>query len=263
MVEREKYFEQGRRPRRRGSVDIRHAQPCPKRGDVTRDRRLRIAALVALGAFLVTLLGSLLYARSLPSEYTGTAVVQFSPRPTKNGGVVGGETVASTAAGYVAYMGAPATLQAVSDQIGIEPATLKDGLTVTLLPTTTTVTVDYTGADPQVAAQGANAMAAAAVARAKADTLVTASELARAAEPNNPSGPQRLAIAAAGVVLAGLLAVLVLVVMVVIPSRRRAITEWLDPETGPDDNASDAGSAHTAAGDQALSPPRTEPVNHV
>lgn len=195
---------------------------------MTRVRRWRTAALMSVGVFLVALVGSVFYARSLPPQHTATAVVQFSPRATKNGGVVGGETVASTAAGYVAFMGAPATIQAVGDDIGSEPATLKAGLRVTLLPTTTTVTVEYTAADAEAAATGANAMAAAAVARAKSDDLVTASELASAAPPLNPSGPQRLAILAAGLVLAVLLAGLVVVVIVGIPSLRWTVTQWLD-----------------------------------
>lgn len=221
---------------------------------MTRDRRLRVAGLVAAGVFLVTLVGSVLYAQSLPAQYTGTAVLQFSPKPTKNGGVVGGETVASTAAGYVAYMGAPSTLQAVGGDIDSEPATLKEGLTVTLLPTTTTVTVDYTAPDPDSAAEGANAMASAAVARAESDPLVTATELAAAAAPLNPSGPQRLAIAAAGLVLALLLAALVLVVVVIIPARRHSLSDWLDSEVTDRAPDPEGGSA-------SLPPPHGKPVH--
>lgn len=195
---------------------------------LTRGSR-QLRPLLALAVFALTLAGALYYAAEQPSQYTGTAVVQFSPKPTKNGGVVGGETVASAAAGYVAYLGAPLTIQTAADAVGVSSADLKDGLVVTLLPATTTVSISYTSTDPPTAVRGANAMADSAVGRAANDPLVSAVVLARAAEPKNPSGPQRLVLAAAGLMLAILLGLVALVVFVYLPSREWSLSNWLSP----------------------------------
>lgn len=186
----------------------------------------RAGLLVALAVFVLVFGGALYYTATQPSQYTATAVVQFSPKPTKNGGVVGGETVASAAAGYVAYLGAPSTLQAAADAVGVSATDLKEGLVVTLLPATTTVSVSYTSTDPPTAARGANAMASSAVSRAATDPLVSAVVLAPAAEPKIPSGPQRAVLAAAGLMLALLLGLVALAVFVYLPSREWSLSGW-------------------------------------
>ena len=168
-------------------------------------RKIPVAALVGGIVFLLTVVGSFVYVRSLPDVYTGQTVVQFSPRPAENGNIPSGDVVSSAAAGYVAYLGAPSTVDAVAVTIGTTPQTLQADVTVTLIPATTTVTIAFESTDPEVAARGSDAMAAAAVTRAKDDPLVTATVLAPASTPDEPSGPKRLFILAAGVLLAVLL----------------------------------------------------------
>jgi uncharacterized protein involved in exopolysaccharide biosynthesis len=183
-------------------------------------RRTPVAALVGAGVFLLTVIGSVFYARSLPDVYTGETVVQFSPRAADNGNIPSGDVVSSAAAGYVAYLGAPSTVAAVAPTIGTTTTSLRDDVTVTLIPATTTVTIDFDSEDPQLAAKGADAMAAAVVARSKDDPLITATVLAPASIPDEPSGPQRVLILAAGILLGILLGVVSYLLVNLLVTRR-------------------------------------------
>lgn len=212
-------------------------------------RRLIWASLAALAVFGTVLAGSVLYATSLPAEYTGLGVLQFSPRPVRNGPVVGNETVAAAASGSVAYMGAPSTLQSVASTAGLVTSELRSGLKITLIPATTTVTVEYTDTDARKAAAVTNAVMTSAVNRARTDPLVVANTLAKAPVPQNPSGPARLVIAAAGGLLALILAAVTLALLVV-PSRRWSLVQLL------------AGSAEPEAADDAPAP-RPQPPGPV
>lgn len=165
-----------------------------------------VGAAGLLGIVLITLAASVYYAFTTPDEYTAKALVQFRPRATDNGGVVGAETTASAAAGYAAYLGAPSTIQNVSATVGLPPEDLKDGIAVQVLPATTVLSVGFSAGSPEVAAQGANALAQSAVARATDDPLVSANVLAQAGIPGAPSGPLRPLIVVAGGILGVLLA---------------------------------------------------------
>lgn len=170
-----------------------------------RPRRLVTSALVGLAAMLGVLLTTVAYVAGLPPEYTGRALVLFGSRPTENGGLAGSDTVQAAAAGYVAFVSAPATIQEVANSIGEDPAVLKDGLAVTQLPTTSTVAVEFTAGQAEQAARGANALANTMARRAGTDPVVFAEVLTPAAVPNAPSGPARAVLVAAG----GLLGLLV------------------------------------------------------
>lgn len=237
-------------------------------------RRLLWGSLAAAAVFVIVLGGSVLYALSLPAEYTGVGVMQFSPRPVRSGPVVGNETVAAAASGSVAYMGAPSTLQSVSNSAGISTSQLKDGLSVTLLPATTTVTANYTSTDARRAADVTNAMMTSAVDRAKSDPLVVASVLAKAAVPRDPSGPPRTVIAAAGGLLAIILAAITLALTVVLPARGWSLLRWLapaepeesEPEPAPSHRAQPPADEATPAGDTPpppSGPPRVVTVEPV
>ena len=179
------------------------------------------ALIAAVGVFLLTVAGSLFYVLSLPDVYTAETVVQFSPRTADNGNIPSGDVVASAAAGYVAYLGAPSTITTVAGTIGTTPRTLQDDVTVTLIPATTTVTIAFDSTDPAVATRGADAMAAAVVTRSKADPLVTATVLAPASQPPEPSGPRRALIMAAGLLLGGLLSVVSYLLINLLTQHRR------------------------------------------
>jgi uncharacterized protein involved in exopolysaccharide biosynthesis len=112
--------------------------------------------------------------------------------------------VQATAAGYVAYLTAPATVRQVAEAIGERPSALRGGLGVAQLPATATLEIAYTTGDPDLAARGANAMAAAVEQRAVSDPVVFATVLAQAPVPNSPSGPDRTVLVVAGMLLASL-----------------------------------------------------------
>lgn len=165
-------------------------------------RRVLLSAVVGLlFAIAAGVLGQA-YASGLPDEYTAETVVIFGSRPTDNGGVTGSDSVQSTAAGYVAYLSAPSTLREIAEDIGEDPAALREGLAVTQLPATATIRVNYTTGDPDRAARGANALGAAVTTRTVSDPLVYAQVLARAAVPLRPSGPPRTILLAVSVVVA-------------------------------------------------------------
>lgn len=185
-------------------------------------RKTPLAVVVAALVFIATVAGTVYYALTLPDVYSGETVVQFSPRMSDNGYFASGDVIASGASGYVAYLGAPSTMSTVAQTINTSEKQLRDDVTVTLIPATTTVTVVFDATDPQLAARGANAMAAAAVARSTNDPLVSATILAPASVPQLPSGPRRPLILAAGVLLAGLLAAVAYLLVNLIASRSGA-----------------------------------------
>ncbi|NHA66591.1 YveK family protein [Phycicoccus flavus] len=155
--------------------------------------RRRILTSAVVGLLLALAAGVLgqAYASGLPDEYTASTVVIFGSRPTENGSVSGSDSVQSAAAGYVAFLSAPATLREVAEGIGEDSAALKDGLSVTQLPATATIRIDFETTDPDRAARGANALASAVSTRTVSDPVVYAQVLARAAVPLRPSGPPR------------------------------------------------------------------------
>jgi uncharacterized protein involved in exopolysaccharide biosynthesis len=156
--------------------------------------------------FLLALSASVFYATTTPDQYTGTSLVQFRPRATENGGVVSNDTAASATAGYAAYLGTQSTTSAVADPLGLKGADVRDAMAVQLLPATTSLSISFTDGSPELAAQGANALALMAVRRSTDDPVVSAAVLAPAGVPGAPSGPQRVLIVGAGALLGLLLA---------------------------------------------------------
>jgi uncharacterized protein involved in exopolysaccharide biosynthesis len=208
-----------------------------------------VAALLAL--FLIPLSGSIYYALTTPDEYTGRALVQFRPRATDNGGVVGNETTASSAATYGAFLGTPSTVRSVAGQIGVRPLELRDNMTVQLIPATTSLTITFRAASPDVAARGASALAQIAVQRAADDPLVSATVLAAASVPEVPSGPPRTLIVAAGAMLGILLAATAYFLLTALRRSRRQSRSAQQPLVG-----SESDSAHASVSngsDSALS----------
>lgn len=159
-----------------------------------------------LSAFLVALSASVFYAVTTPDEYTGTSLVQFRPRATENGGVVSNDTAASATAGYAAYLGTQSTTVAVAGPLGLRGADVRDAMAVQLLPATTSLSISFSDGSPELAAQGANALAQMAVRRSTDDPVVSAAVLAPAGVPGAPSGPQRVLVIVAGALLGLMLA---------------------------------------------------------
>lgn len=172
------------------------------------DNRIRLLWLFPVTFLLITA-ATLFYAVTQRPVYEARAVVQFSPRNTVNGGVVGAEIVATSAAGYAAYLGAPATVQSLSRVIGVPQRDFRSGAQARLLPATTTLAISFSAGNPAVAARAANAMASAAVDRTAGDPLVRAAVLAPATRPLSPAGPQRPLIMVGGILLALIVATVV------------------------------------------------------
>lgn len=155
---------------------------------------------------LVTIGATGVFALTLPDTYTARAIVQVSPQSTENGGIVGNLTVSSAAAGYVAYLGSPVTLNSVAETVGLPYSELKAGLDIRLLPATTTIAVEYESQRAADAAAGANAIAAQGLSRSVNDPVATLAILSSATPPGSPSGPARTLILIAGTALGVLLA---------------------------------------------------------
>lgn len=177
------------------------------RSSGSRSSGLRLSSILCLVVLvLLPIAGSLYYALTAPVEYTGRALVQFRPRATGNGGIVSNETTASSAAGYGAFLGTPSTIRDVATQIDVTQLELRDAMAVQLVPATTSLSITFSHPSPEVAAQGATALAQAAVLRAADDPLVSATVLAPAAVPEMPSTPPKWVILAAGGLLGLILA---------------------------------------------------------
>lgn len=169
-------------------------------------RRLVQLVVTTSVIFASTVAVTFAYVLQLPDEYTGRSIVLFGSRLTPNGGLAGATSVEASAAGYVAFISAPSTLTSVADAIGADRDQLRDGLSVTQLPATSTVEIAYTNVDAQNAAVGANALAETVAQRTLTDPVIYAEVLAEAAVPVNPSGPGRLLRVLAGAFLGALAA---------------------------------------------------------
>lgn len=191
-------------------------------------RTSSILCLVVL--VLLPIAGSLYYALTAPVEYTGRALVQFRPRATSNGGIVSNETTASSAAGYGAFLGTPSTIRDVATQIDVPQLELRDAMAVQLVPATTSLSITFSNPSPETAAQGATALAQAAVLRAADDPLVSATVLAPAAVPEMPSTPPRWVIVAAGGLLGLILATAAYFLWAAWRRRQTAATPATQPE---------------------------------
>lgn len=209
--------------------------------------------------FLLALSTSVFYAATTPDEYTGTSLVQFRPRATENGGVVSNDTAASATAGYAAYLGTQSTTAAVAEPLGLKGSDVRDAMAVQLLPATTSLSISFSDGSPELAAQGANALAQMAVRRSTDDPVVSAAVLAPAGVPGAPSGPQRALIIGAGALLGLMLAGAIHYFATVLrrnraragrPSRQAAApaAPSPDPSTAPDVQAFRAESPLVSAG---------------
>lgn len=192
-------------------------------------RRLVQLVVTVLVVFAAVVSVTFAYVLQLPDEYTGRSIVLFGSRLTPNGGLAGATSVEASAAGYVAFIGAPSTLSSVADAIGVDRNELRDGLSVTQLPATSTIEIAYTNVDARNAAVGANALAETVEQRTLTDPVIYAEVLAQAAVPVNPSGPGRLLRVLAGIFLGALAAAVVGAAVWVAPDALRRRVDGRSP----------------------------------
>jgi succinoglycan biosynthesis transport protein ExoP len=180
--------------------------------------RWGLAVLIALGVVV----GATLYVEALPAEYRTESVVALAPRA---GTDAGSDTVRLVAPKYVAFLEAPETIQRVAVALGTVPDTIEDSIEAVVQTDSGNLTVSATSENPRLAAEIANTMAGEATTFAQDDELLSAEIVARALVRTDPSGPPRLLLEAAAL-LVGVLAGVSIALLV--ERGRPRIRSWRD-----------------------------------
>lgn len=180
--------------------------------------RWRIAALIAVGIVV----GAVLYVQGLPAEYQAETTVALAPRPDTGAGA---DTVRVVAPKYVAYITAPQTLRSAAIRLGTTPGTISDSIDASVQPDSGNLEITATGRNPRLAAETVNLLAEEAVRFSASDELLSAEVVAAAVIPTSPSGPPRLLLEAAALVV-GVLAGVSIALLV--ERGRPRIRTWRD-----------------------------------
>lgn len=150
------------------------------------------------------------YVHAQPDAYTSTAVLSLSPRDPIE---VGSDDLTLATSRYVAYLSAPATLDAVATSLGVHPETATKSTKVVQQPATVNLRISVTGPGARDGAEIANALARAGVRQSVDDSQVVVDLIVPAVVPVAPSGPPRTLlslVSGAGVLCVAVLAVLAL-----------------------------------------------------
>jgi len=154
-------------------------------------RGWRVLVLVAVPL----LAGVVAYTQTLPDEYEATAVVSFAPRPDEQ---VGADVLRVVLPKYEVYAEADSTIDRVANELGFDPAAIKDSLQVSIPLETSNVQIGVSSNDRRFTAAVANAIASEVVDFSDKDRLLEGSEVSRAQRPTKPSGPPRRLLQIAG-----------------------------------------------------------------
>lgn len=153
---------------------------------------------VAVLVFLACAGGATAYAASLPTQWTATGVIAFSPQPTAT---LGGDTLRVVVPRFLAYATADATLALVAQQTDVTVAELRGDVNASIAPDTANLTITTTTTDADKALQIESLVVDVVRAFAKNDPLLYPTVVAPPVKPTAPSGPPRKLYAAAGVLL--------------------------------------------------------------
>jgi succinoglycan biosynthesis transport protein ExoP len=164
-------------------------------------RRWRLILLVA-GSLLA---GVVLYAQSLPTTWTASATVGFSPRPSV---AVGADTMSLIIPSYVSYVRSPEVEASVGAIYGVTATDLDKDVNATVTPATANLVIEVTSTSRSTVAGIANRLADAAVSRATQDNVVSAAVASKAVAPVTPSGPRRHLLELGGLLAAVILGAL-------------------------------------------------------
>ncbi|GAA0258492.1 hypothetical protein [Cryptosporangium japonicum] len=162
--------------------------------------------LFFLVAALAVLAGSAAHVVTRPVTWSAQAVIAFVPvgeRP------VSATSVTLMVPRYVAYAASPYVVRQAAVSVGVRPAELQRGLTVTMPATTANVAISVSGRSPGIASEAANRIAALVVERASADPVLAARMLAEAPLPTAADGPSEAVLlggAAVGALVVGAIA---------------------------------------------------------
>ena len=183
---------------------------------------LRLRWRIAAAVFVAVLVGVVLYAYSLPREYTAKAVVALTPRPNTG---TSATDVQQLGQKYVAYVTAPSTMRVVAPTVGLSSSTLGNHVSADVATASVDLTVKVQLRSPHQAADAANALAASIVTLADDDKLLTALTVAPATVPTSPSKPRRKLIEGAGALVAFLIAIGIALLVERVRPRARSSSE--------------------------------------
>jgi Mrp family chromosome partitioning ATPase/capsular polysaccharide biosynthesis protein len=161
-------------------------------------RGWRFAVLVAVPVAI----GVFFYARSLPNQYTATAVISFAPRPNSQ---LGADVVSIVVPKYQVYVTSDSVVAGVARTLGVGKSQISTHLDASIPQNTSNLGISVTGSSPGFVAKAANDLATATQNFSRSDRLLEGTIVARAAAPTTPSGPNRKLLDAAGVIVAVLL----------------------------------------------------------
>jgi capsular polysaccharide biosynthesis protein len=153
--------------------------------------------------------GAGLYASSLPDEYEVQSVVAFVPRDRPE---TGADLVELLLPKYAVYARSDQTLRRVAGRLDEDPEEVRESLHAVVPPDTAQLELTVDLGDARRSARLANALAEDVVRFARSDPVLAAAAITDAVPPEDPTGPNRLALVGAGALVAlvaGLFAALV------------------------------------------------------
>lgn len=163
-------------------------------------RRWKLLLVVALPLVV----GSAYVAETLPPTYTGETTISFAPRPESD---VGADIVRLLLPRYAVFAASRQNVRDVADALALDEREVADAVDVSIPADTGNLTVTVELDSPDLAAEVANALAAATVAFAESDPLISGIVVESALPPSEPSGPPRRLIELASLLAALLLGI--------------------------------------------------------
>lgn len=180
--------------------------------------RWKLALLIAIG--IVT--GAVLYVEGLPSEYEARGVVALTPRPDAGAGA---DTVRVIGPKYVAFLTAPETIRSVALQLGTTVDSIEESIDAAIQPDSGNLTITSTSRNPRLATETVNALIAETVRFSATDQLLSAEKVAEAVVPRTPSGPPRLLLEIAALMVGALAGI---TIALLVERGRPRIRGWRD-----------------------------------
>ena len=165
---------------------------------------------VAILVVVPVVAGAGLYARSLPDEYEVQSVVAFVPRDRPE---TGADLVELLLPKYAVYARSDQTLRRVAGRQDEDPEEVRRSLHAVVPPDTAQLELTLDLGDARRSSRMANALAEDVVRFARSDPVLSASAITDAVPPEDPTGPNRLALVGAGglvALVAGLFAAVAL-----------------------------------------------------
>lgn len=159
---------------------------------------LRRHWLVALLVTLTSMAAVAVVLTITPPTYTATSVIALSPRPE---GRLSADLLRLTIPSYASIATSPSVAADLARRIDDDPDRVRDAIGVENPPSSNTLLLSVTWADPRTAAELANAVSDEVVDASRTDELISGSVAAVAVPPNEPSWPPQPVSLILGVIL--------------------------------------------------------------